>query len=332
MKQDYWFVGIFFSLFFTHSVFSQMTLFGDLYIAPQSELHIASDKLYFEAGKIITDRGVDSGTLSFARKANWESANHDTHVDGFIRFYDSDEFIYPVGHRNIFQPIYLINFKGHNYFDLAYNHMGHQVNASFDSIAGVSKTHYWELRNPRGSAQLILSWNVFSGIDKLLGSAPSPEKALDLITIGGFDGERWIPIQSELKDFSTNGGSVNSLLKGYIESKNRVDFSKFSAFTLMMRNIPAIESKEISQAITPNGDGKNDTWIIEGIEQYPKAQIFVYNRWGEVFFSANRGYKNDWAGNYKNNRDLLPTGPYYYIIDFENDGRIDLSGWIYISD
>ncbi|NCF31775.1 MAG: T9SS type B sorting domain-containing protein, partial [Bacteroidetes bacterium] len=84
--------------------------------------------------------------------------------------------------------------------------------------------------------------------------------------------------------------------------------------------------------ITPNGDGKNDTWIIEGIEQYPKAQIFVYNRWGEVVLSAKRGYKNDWAGNYKNNRDLLPTGPYYYIIDFENDGRIDLSGWIYISD
>ncbi len=95
-----------------------MTLFGDLYIAPQSELHIASDKLYFETGKIITDRGVDSGTLSFARKANWESANHDTHVDGFIRFYDSDEFIYPVGYRNFFQPRYLINFKGHNYFDL----------------------------------------------------------------------------------------------------------------------------------------------------------------------------------------------------------------------
>jgi hypothetical protein len=125
-------------------------------------------------------------------------------VDGFIRFYDSDEFIYPVGHRNIFQPIYLINFKGHNYFDLAYNHMGHQVNASFDSIAGVSKTHYWELRNPRGSAQLILSWNVFSGIDKLLGSAPSPEKALDLITIGGNPVRIWPGVSIPKTRIKTN--------------------------------------------------------------------------------------------------------------------------------
>jgi len=165
-----------------------------------------------------------------------------------------------------------------------------------------------------------------------LGSVPQPENALDLIIIGGFDGSQWQPIESELSEFSFNSDKVNSLLSGYIQSKAPVDLSVYKAFTLMMRNIPAIDSEKISQAITPNGDGKNDTWIIQGIEQYPQAHISVYNRWGEAVFISANGYKNDWAGNYKKNGDLLPSAPYLYVIDYDNDGRIDHKGWIYISD
>ena len=48
-------------------------------------------------------------------------------------------------------------------------------------------------------------------------------------------------------------------------------------------------------------DGKNDTWIIQGIEQYPQAHISVYNRWGELVFISANGYKNDWAWNVSEN-------------------------------
>ena len=34
------------------------------------------------------------------------------------------------------------------------------------------------------------------------------------------------------------------------------------------------------QVFTPNGDGKNDTWGISGLESYDKATIYVFNRWG----------------------------------------------------
>ena len=49
------------------SAFSQVTLFGNVYIAPKNEIHILSGKLFFESGKIITDRGNNAGILSFAK-------------------------------------------------------------------------------------------------------------------------------------------------------------------------------------------------------------------------------------------------------------------------
>lgn len=315
-----------------YSVHSQITLFGDLYIAPQNEMHIASGDLYFESGKIITDRGANSGTLSFAKGTTWERANHDTHVDGFIRFYDQNDFTFPVGHDNVLQPALLSDFSGSDHFDMAYQHQSHSVTAAANSVASISDTHFWELRNPAGTGRIILSWNVFSGIDRLLGTAGTPQDALDLITIGGFDGTLWQPLATEMSEISLNEGRENSLLSGYVQSKNTIDFSRFRAFTLMMRNLPDIESEKISQAITPNGDGKNDTWIIKGVEHYPQAHLSVYNRWGEVVFEVTTGYNNDWGGNFKNNQDVLPTGPYFYVIDFENDGQIDQKGWLYISD
>ena len=87
---------------------------------------------------------------------------------------------------------------------------------------------------------------------------------------------------------------------------------------------------DISQAITPNGDGVNDTWMIYNIEQHPKSLIHVFNKWGsEVFFAKN--YKNDWNGYYKDQTQPLPDGSYYFQIDLNGDGKVENEGWIYIS-
>ena len=42
----------------------------------------------------------------------------------------------------------------------------------------------------------------------------------------------------------------------------------------------------IPQAFTPDGDNTNDTFVIPGIQNYPKNKLTIYNRWGnEVFFA-----------------------------------------------
>jgi gliding motility-associated-like protein len=87
----------------------------------------------------------------------------------------------------------------------------------------------------------------------------------------------------------------------------------------------------VSQAITPDGDGINDTWFINNIQNYPNNSVKVYNRWGDLIFSK-RNYQNDWNGSYANNGNNIPdASSYYYQIDLDGNGSIDYDGWIYIS-
>jgi gliding motility-associated-like protein len=66
-----------------------------------------------------------------------------------------------------------------------------------------------------------------------------------------------------------------------------------------------------SQGFSPNGDGINDTWIITRIEQFPDAEIKVFNRYGQIVFRST-GYDVPWEG--KSFGMSLPLGTYYYEI------------------
>ncbi len=67
----------------------------------------------------------------------------------------------------------------------------------------------------------------------------------------------------------------------------------------------------VHNVITPNGDGYNDAWVIEGIQGYPGCMVQVFDKWGDKVFEK-QGYQNDWSGQGRNG--LLPDGTYYYLI------------------
>lgn len=72
----------------------------------------------------------------------------------------------------------------------------------------------------------------------------------------------------------------------------------------------------IPNGFSNNSDGKNDTWVIDNIQQFPNCVVEVYNRWGELLFTST-GYKTPWDGRYKGKE--LPVGTYYYIIDLHHE-------------
>lgn len=78
----------------------------------------------------------------------------------------------------------------------------------------------------------------------------------------------------------------------------------------------------IPNLVTPNGDGKNDLFVIVGLSNYPNSTLRIYNRWGsEVYESQN--YQNDWGGS------GLNDGTYYYILIVNTStGKQAYKGWI----
>jgi gliding motility-associated-like protein len=81
---------------------------------------------------------------------------------------------------------------------------------------------------------------------------------------------------------------------------------------------------DVPSGFTPNGDGKNDVWEISVLEEFPDAKVQIFNRWGELLFEQDNGYKIPWDGTYEGS--ALPIGTYYYIIDVKDDRFKTLTG------
>lgn len=64
--------------------------------------------------------------------------------------------------------------------------------------------------------------------------------------------------------------------------------------------------------ISPNGDGKNDAWVIKDIDLYPNNTVTVFDKAGRIIYTK-RGYNNDWDGTL--NGAPLVQGTYFFIVE-----------------
>lgn len=68
-------------------------------------------------------------------------------------------------------------------------------------------------------------------------------------------------------------------------------------------------------SFTPNNDGANDKWVIQGIENYTNASLSIFNRWGVKVKSHSGIIPNEaWDGTNESG-ELLETGTYYYVLE-----------------
>ena len=77
---------------------------------------------------------------------------------------------------------------------------------------------------------------------------------------------------------------------------------------------------EIVTAFTPDGDLKNDKWILPDIDKsFPKNVVYIYNRWGTLIFQSEQGQyeMKPWDGTY--NGKALPVDSYFYMIEYNDD-------------
>ncbi|MFP4845430.1 gliding motility-associated C-terminal domain-containing protein, partial [Winogradskyella sp. PE311] len=90
---------------------------------------------------------------------------------------------------------------------------------------------------------------------------------------------------------------------------------------------------KIYNEFSPNGNGLNETFTIDCINDYPNNTLEIYNRWGNLVYSKE-GYDNTFDGTSNgrsvfNVNEKLPVGTYYYILNL-GDGSDRYSGWLYL--
>ncbi|MHA8084259.1 invasin domain 3-containing protein [Aquirufa antheringensis] len=89
------------------------------------------------------------------------------------------------------------------------------------------------------------------------------------------------------------------------------------------------------QGISPNGDGKNDVLVFEGLLTKPiPNHISIFDRVGSLVYETDN-YQNNWAGETSKGTSLfektgsVPDGTYYYILDFY-DKRPTVKNYVYV--
>jgi gliding motility-associated-like protein/uncharacterized repeat protein (TIGR01451 family) len=95
----------------------------------------------------------------------------------------------------------------------------------------------------------------------------------------------------------------------------------------------------IPDAFSPDDDDINDIFEIIGLhKKYPDFKLQIFNRWGnKVYEYENKGNLDpEWWDGISTGRAVInknkqvPTGTYYFILDFNDGEREPLVDWLYI--
>jgi gliding motility-associated-like protein len=76
----------------------------------------------------------------------------------------------------------------------------------------------------------------------------------------------------------------------------------------------------VHQALSPNGDGINDVFIIDGIENYADNRLSIMNAGGVLIYDV-QGYGsngNVFDGHSNKNSAMQKPGTYYYSLEYKD--------------
>lgn len=120
--------------------------------------------------------------------------------------------------------------------------------------------------------------------------------------------------------------SVNVGIDTYVVTASVLDFFNGTNSCVASASIDVQgDYCEIPKGVSPNGDGRNDSF---DLSDFDVRTLKIFNRYGRMVYEAKNGYTNEWHGQSSVNNNLLPSATYYYVVTFAN-GNIK-TGWVYL--
>src|SRR5690606_16833893 len=171
-------------------------------------------------------------------------------------------------------------------------------------------------------------------VDDLAAGTSNKDLAIDVL---GNDTERTYPLDAASVEVVTppQHGALSIGSDGTITYTSERGYVGEDRFTYRVKDSEghwsqpaevtitvAANPLRIPNIFTPNGDGQNDRFEIEGIEGYDRVEIVVFNRWGNEIYRHNR-YDNTWGG------ADIQEGTYYYILTLHKGNTKQVEkGWV----
>ncbi len=151
---------------------------------------------------------------------------------------------------------------------------------------------------------------------------------IQLVAGGGID-YQWSPSLGLNFDNIPNPTASPEKTTEYIVTvKDQYGCKATAAVTITL----GCDTLDIPNGFSPNGDGTNDYFVIDGINNYPGNSIFIYNRWGNLIYKQH-DYDNKWNGSSNVGGALfgeeLPNGTYYFILNLNNEQK-PINGFVVI--
>lgn len=299
-------------LFFNHVVFNNAK--KETAFLASGDLFILGNASFKEGIVKIIDKNTQ---FVFDYTASSTDESDLSHVEGRVIKFGNTHFRYPIGDEGFYRPAFINGTKTIKEIVSAEYVLKDQ--AFFEErqdaegiISKINTNEYWYVKDESklsNSFLLSLSWDERTTLKEVL---KDPEKELHIVR---WDDKRklWVD-EGGVVDMSTKTVTTPTTVKGY------------GYFTLATVKTDLILDGDVVvyNLVTPDGDGKNDYFIIDNINKFPNNTVEIYNRWGVKVFDT---HNYDSAGNvfrgYSDGRvtinkgEKLPTGTYFYIVSYE---------------
>ena len=284
---------------------------------------------------VVQNRSA-GGIVVFEIGATHNGASNTSFIDGTVLKSGGEGFDYPIGHLQYHRNAEITgtgntaDLISATYF-LENSNDIHPHDLAVGVIEFIDDKEYWVVDPLEGGGDLVfltLGWNDETTAQELLESPSS----IHIV--------RW---DTNLGLWVDEGGVVDQN-RGTVTTISEV--SGYGMFTLAKVKKEEVLAKGlvVYNSVTPNQDGTNDFFFIDGISEYPDNELVIFNRWGTKVYET-KGYNetdNVFQGfsqvpsTYRA-EEKLPAGTYFYVLRYryeDEDGTSKMekrAGYLYIN-
>ena len=280
----------------------------------QSQMDVTGS-VEFKDGIVLVDSL--KGMLSFLPGAQAINPTDNSHAEGFVEKVGSESFQYPKGDGGLYRyarisapsaanDVYLGKYiwQDKSFF---------KVRAAKSGVINLlNEREYWIIEkggnNSREDILLTLSWDERTTPEALL---VDPEEELHIV--------RW----NELEQMWVDEGGIVDVASKEITTPTSVRGYGFFTLATIKKEVLLEGDIVIYNLVTPNGDGKNDYFIIDNIDRFPENTVQIFNRWGVKVYetssynSKGNVFRGISEGRVTWNKDAkLPSGTYFYVVTY----------------